>query len=93
MPGASATFAGTATREVVDGTFAASISDLSRFGAIAKRPLAGGIDLQARGSATTKGMFDLTLDGTATKLAIGVATLDPLELCARQIDLGHLAAA
>ena len=78
MPGASATFAGTATREIVDGTFAASIGDLSRFGAIAGRPLAGGVDLQARGSATTSGMFDLTLDGTATKLALGIAALDPL---------------
>jgi translocation and assembly module TamB len=88
MPGASATFAGTATRDSADGTFVASISDLSRLGAIAKRPLAGGVDVQARGSITAAGMFDMTLDGTAKNLTLGVATLDSLIDATTRIEGG-----
>ena len=49
-----ASFAGTATREELSGSFAAAVGDLSRFAALAGRPLAGQVDVKATGTATTR---------------------------------------
>jgi len=75
---ATASFSGTAARDGLSGSFAAAVGELSRFAAIAGRPLAGQADVKASGTATAGGAFDLKLDGEATDLAIGIATLDPL---------------
>lgn len=88
LANSTASFAGTATREALDGSFAASIGDLSRFAALAGRGLAGSAELKATGTATTAGAFDLKLDGATTDLALGIATLDPLFQGATRIEGG-----
>ncbi len=78
LTGATANFAGTATKDALSGDFAASVIDLSRFSALAGRQLGGRAELKASGMAGTDGAFDLKLDGATTDLALGIAALDPL---------------
>ena len=54
------------------------MGDLTRFAALAGRPLAGQVDVKAEGTASRDGAFDLKLDGESTDLALGIATLDPI---------------
>jgi translocation and assembly module TamB len=71
--------AGTVENLVYTGRHAARIADLSPFGGLADRPLAGGIDVRATGELLlASGGFDLTLDGTAEDLGIGDDRIDPL---------------
>ncbi|PZX18903.1 autotransporter secretion inner membrane protein TamB [Palleronia aestuarii] len=54
-------------------------SDLAVFAALAGRPLAGGLSADLDLNATLlDGGFDVTLDGQAQDLRVGVETLDPL---------------
>jgi translocation and assembly module TamB len=75
---AAASFAGTATADALDGSFGATLSDLSRFAGLAGRTLAGSAQLKANGTATTAGLFDLQLDGQTVDLALGIGALDPM---------------
>src|SRR5262249_3078676 len=75
---ASASFAGTATRDALSGAFAAAVGDLSRFAALAGRELGGQADVKATGTATLAGAFDLKVDGETTDLRLGLPTVDPL---------------
>ncbi|HTJ58901.1 MAG TPA: translocation/assembly module TamB domain-containing protein [Devosiaceae bacterium] len=71
--------AGTFDKSVFDGKLSVAASSLSPFSGIAGRPLAGALDLAARGSISPlTGGFDLDLDGTGTNLALGDATADRL---------------
>ena len=74
---AAASFAGTATAEAIDGSFGMTVSDLSRFAALAGRTLAGSAQIKASGSATKDGRFDLDLDGNTVDLRLGIVALDP----------------
>ncbi|HWT30119.1 MAG TPA: hypothetical protein VN240_03745, partial [Propylenella sp.] len=79
LTGATASFAGTATAAELQGRFSFGAADLSRLAGLADRQLAGRAQLQATGSLRTDGgAFDLQLDGEATALELGIATLDPL---------------
>ncbi|WP_420394108.1 translocation/assembly module TamB domain-containing protein [Acuticoccus sp.] len=72
-----ARFAGT-VGDALDGTYRLAAEDLSAFAALAGRPLDGGADLDARGTIGFDGTFDLTVDGEANDLALGVAAADGL---------------
>ena len=78
MAGAGASFSGTATADELSGSFAVAAGDLTRFAALAGRPLAGQAEMKAEGTASRDGTFDLNLDGESTDLALGIAALDPL---------------
>jgi translocation and assembly module TamB len=78
LTGATASFAGTAAGGRLDGSFGATIVDLSRFRGLSGRPIAGSAQLQASGTVGLDGAFDLRLDGEASDLALGIAALDPL---------------
>lgn len=73
----SAAFEGTAG-DVVDGTYRLAIADLRAFAALAARDLAGSVRLEANGTVTLAGLFDLSLDASATDVATGVAAVDTL---------------
>ncbi len=75
---AAVSFMGAATAAGLDGRYGVIVSELSRFAALAGRPLAGGARVEATGTATAAGQFDLVLDGETVDLALGVAALDPL---------------
>jgi len=61
------------------GRAAIAATDLSRFAAIAKRPLAGGVDLQLDGTAMADASaFDLTVAGTTEDLKVGIEQADGL---------------
>jgi translocation and assembly module TamB len=85
---AAASFAGTATAEELDGSFGATVGDLSRFAGLAGRAVAGGAQLKASGTATRGGRFELRLDGETVDLALGIAGLDPLLAGATKLQGG-----
>lgn len=77
--GLSLTTSGTVEDLVYDGSHAFRAENLAPFSALAGRNLGGSIDLVADGAfMLTSGGFDLTLDGTASDLRIGMAEVDPL---------------
>ncbi len=73
---AAASFAGTATADEVEGDFGVTVSDLSRFAALADRALSGSAQLEAKGRAGIDGRFDLQLVGSTVDLALGAEPLD-----------------
>lgn len=63
----------------VDGSANLTADDLSRFSALANRPLTGSINAQIEGSGTPLGgKFDFSLNGDAQDLSAGIAQVDPL---------------
>ncbi|WP_319826008.1 translocation/assembly module TamB domain-containing protein [Thalassovita sp.] len=53
--------------------------DLTRFAALAGRPLSGGADLSVKGHLNpVSGAFDLALSGRTASLSVGEAQIDPL---------------
>ncbi|NNU79072.1 translocation/assembly module TamB [Halovulum dunhuangense] len=63
----------------LSGGAAVEIADLSVFGALAGRDLAGSVSTSAAGLVDPlAGSFDLTLDGSAQGLRLGLAQVDPL---------------
>ncbi len=72
----------------VDGRVALQAADLSRFAAIAKRPLSGAADAEIVGQGTPlSGAFDITLAASTDDLVIGEARVDPLLRGRSTIDL------
>ncbi|WP_274424242.1 translocation/assembly module TamB domain-containing protein [Chelativorans sp. YIM 93263] len=97
---ASAELAGHALTVSLDGTvsdlaFQGDISieteSIAPFSGLAERELEGGLNLSANGAVRPiSGAFDLTLDGTADSLRIGIPTADALLVGETQIG-GRLA--
>ncbi|MEO1043801.1 MAG: translocation/assembly module TamB, partial [Pseudomonadota bacterium] len=73
----AATFAGTVGESVL-GTYSLKADALDPFSALAGRDLSGAIDLNARGMVAPQGLFDLTVDATASALGLGNDRLDGL---------------
>ncbi len=88
LTGATAAFTGTATSDALDGNFAATVMDLSRFSRLAGRSLGGRAEIKAKGSASLGGALDLKLDGETTDLSLGIAALDPLVTGATKLTGG-----
>ena len=64
---------------VFNGTIGVKAASIAPFAALANRPLAGSLDLSAKGAIqATNGGFDLTFDGSGKGLHTGVAKVDPL---------------
>ncbi len=64
---------------VLDGTIGVVAESIAPFSDLADRPLAGSIDLETEGTvAFTTGGFDLTFDGTADGLQLGIDAMDDL---------------
>ena len=62
-----------------DGALTLKTPSIASFSGLAGRQLGGGIDLSAKGTiAALSGGFDLTLDGSANDLSVGMAPLDKL---------------
>ncbi len=73
---------------LVDGRITLTASGLSRFRTLVDRPIAGSIDLEARGSARIDGsVFDVTGSAAAQSLATGIAEVDQLLTGTTQLDL------
>ncbi|MFD1942186.1 translocation/assembly module TamB domain-containing protein [Paradevosia shaoguanensis] len=71
--------AGTIDNWVYDGDVAIRTANIAPFSDMAGRPLAGALDLKAKGTISPLvGGFNLNLDGTGTDLAIGEETADRL---------------
>ncbi|MEL7278850.1 MAG: translocation/assembly module TamB domain-containing protein [Pseudomonadota bacterium] len=63
----------------ITGRGVLNAADLSRFAAIAQRPLSGAANLGIEGDATPlSGAFDITLAASTTDLIVGEARIDPL---------------
>ena len=63
----------------ITGRGVLNAADLSRFAAIAQRPLSGSANLGVEGDATPlSGAFDITLAASTTDLVVGEARVDPL---------------
>ncbi|MEO0772467.1 MAG: translocation/assembly module TamB domain-containing protein [Pseudomonadota bacterium] len=72
----------------IEGTAALSAGDLSRFAAIAMRPLSGAAELDVTGSGTPlSGAFDITLNAATRDLQVGEERLDPLLRGASALDV------
>ncbi len=72
-------FSGSAGASGVIGDFRLAADDLAAFAGLANRDLAGAVDLSAEGSIDpSAGLFDLTLDGEARDLAVGIDSVDGL---------------
>ena len=93
LAGATAGFSGTASATGLDGRFTLSSTDLGRFAELARRPIAGMAQLQATGTVTRTGDFDLKLEGETTDLKLGIGQLDPLLAGATRISGGAARAA
>lgn len=79
---------GIADTPTVAGRAALTATDLSRFAAVAKRPLAGGVDLVVNGSAKADATeFDLALKGTTSSLEVGIEQADPLLRGTTRLDI------
>ncbi|MGN6551450.1 MAG: translocation/assembly module TamB domain-containing protein [Pararhizobium sp.] len=77
--GLSLDLAGTIAKLVFNGTIDVKAASLAPFAALANRPLAGALDLKAKGTVQpTSGAFDLTFDGSGRNLETGNAALDRL---------------
>ncbi|MDQ0313930.1 translocation/assembly module TamB domain-containing protein [Amorphus orientalis] len=77
--GLSASLSGTIQDAAFRGTIAVDAADLAPFSDVADRDLAGALNMRANGSVQPiSGMFDLTLDGTADGLQIGMEPADQL---------------
>lgn len=77
--GLSLNLAGTIADYVYNGTLALAAQSIAPFSALAGRDLAGGLNLDARGTiAPISGGFDLAIDGRGDGLAIGTAAADKL---------------
>ncbi|WGW03615.1 translocation/assembly module TamB domain-containing protein [Tropicibacter oceani] len=95
LRGLSASGAGKVATEqgelTVQGALQASIQDLSRLSALAKRDLRGSLDADLDGKATlTTGAFDLTLSTTGNDLAVGIADVDDLLVGPSRLDVSAL---
>ncbi|WP_372611676.1 translocation/assembly module TamB domain-containing protein [Aquicoccus sp.] len=104
LPGdAEMTYRGTITGDGVerlsaDGTFSAEIGRLAAFSTIANRPLAGSLNLTAKGNADLLAQsFDLDASGQTRALDVGLPALTPLLRGATRFDIaavrdenGHL---
>ena len=67
------------TGQTVNAALSADLRDLSRYAALAGRPLAGGVTIVANGVLLSDGArFDLNLSGETRDLVTGIARLDPL---------------
>ena len=67
------------TGQTVNAALSADVRDLSRYAALAGRPLSGAIDLDANGVLLGDGQrFDLNISGTTQDLVTGEARVDPL---------------
>ncbi|MGR3804959.1 translocation/assembly module TamB domain-containing protein [Marinibacterium profundimaris] len=63
----------------LDTTTQLTVADLSRFDALADRPLAGALSARLEGNVVPlSGAFDIRLTGTAQDLQAGIAEVDPL---------------
>ncbi|MEO0370560.1 MAG: translocation/assembly module TamB domain-containing protein, partial [Pseudomonadota bacterium] len=72
----------------VDGRAEVQVADLSRFAAIARRPLAGSASLELAGQGTPlSGAFDITMTANTSDLQTGEVRLDPLLRGASRLDL------
>jgi len=77
--GLVATLSGTLLEYAFRGEIGLRASSIAPFSALADRNLSGGVDLSAEGEVQPiSGAFDLTLDGTADELRVGIEALDPL---------------
>ena len=73
------TVAGAVSDYLFDGRVGIKAASLAPFAALANRPLAGSVDLAAKGKiAPLSGGFDLTFDGSGKDLQTGSAHVDPL---------------
>ncbi|WP_309086063.1 translocation/assembly module TamB domain-containing protein [Chelativorans sp.] len=87
----AATLSGTVLDYAFRGDLGLRAASIAPFSALANRDLGGSVDLQANGEVRPiSGAFDLTLDGTAEELRIGMAALDPLLAGATRLS-GRLA--
>lgn len=88
--GLSVFSAGTITDMVYTGRNSVRVDDISPFGGLAGRELAGGLNLRADGSVSPlSGGFDLTLDGMTSDLRIGDPRVDNL-LAGETTLAGHV---
>ena len=70
-----------------DGDLAADIGDLAVFAPITNRALSGALNVKTSGSITPfTGAFALTIDGSSTDLALGIAGVDGLLAGETQLD-------
>ena len=77
--GLALTVAGAVSNFVFDGGLGIRAASIAPFAALANRPLAGSIDLSAKGTVKPlSGGFDLTFDGSGKDLQTGSARVDPL---------------
>ncbi|TPW26475.1 translocation/assembly module TamB domain-containing protein [Pararhizobium mangrovi] len=73
------TLAGSIKDLVYDGTIGIEAASIAPFAALANRPLAGSLNLHAKGTVKpVGGAFDLTFDGAGSGLQTGTAALDNL---------------
>ena len=73
------TVAGVLSNFVFDGSVGIKAASIAPFAALAGRPLAGSIDLSAKGTVKPlSGGFDLTFDGSGRDLQTGSPHIDPL---------------
>ena len=82
-PAATATGRGTITPaetgQTVNADIAVNVSDLTRYAALADRPLAGTANLELSGVLLSDGLrFDVDVNGTTNNLKTGISQLDPL---------------
>ncbi|MEW5424319.1 translocation/assembly module TamB [Amorphus sp. 3PC139-8] len=77
--GLSARLAGQIEEAAFQGTIALKAASLTPFSALANRDLAGALDMEAKGEVRPiTGAFDLTLDGKADGLHLGIDAADNL---------------
>ena len=77
--GLAATLSGTVLEYAFRGDIGLRASSIVPFSALANRDLGGSVDLTANGEVRPiTGAFNLTLDGTANELRLGIGALDPL---------------
>ena len=67
------------TRQTVNADLAASVTDLSRYAALAGQPLSGAVTVSADGVLLSDGLrFDGRVSGTTQDLVTGIDRIDPL---------------
>ena len=67
------------TGQTVNADLTAEISDLSRYAALAKRPLSGAVNLAGNGVLLSDGLrFDVDVSGQTRDLVTGIDRIDPL---------------
>ncbi|WEX11405.1 translocation/assembly module TamB domain-containing protein [Chelativorans sp. AA-79] len=75
----AATLSGTVRDYAFRGDIGLRAANIAPFSGLAQRELGGSVDLTANGEVRPiSGAFDLTLDGTAQDLSLGIEALDPL---------------